>query len=193
VPWLNLQGGRQPAGDPRLDPDIDPKRAKRILSNRLSAARSKMKAKIMMETMRTKQVGWKCSCEVEGKGRAVTPTLCGHLWSVFVQKPCKVKKQASGRCEPARALLALDVDVAVAGCATSSLTGQVVVSGVVSRHVGCLLGHVVVDVCLSTLLVLHQLLPYPTQPLWCCSVRTPRREHVLVLVAVHVYLVAGQS
>jgi hypothetical protein len=29
--------------DPRLDPTIDPKRAKRILANRLSAARSKSK------------------------------------------------------------------------------------------------------------------------------------------------------
>ena len=28
------KGGRQPAADPRLDPDMDPKKAKRILANR---------------------------------------------------------------------------------------------------------------------------------------------------------------
>jgi len=37
------RGGRTAAMDPRLDPSIDPKRAKRILANRLSAARSKNK------------------------------------------------------------------------------------------------------------------------------------------------------
>jgi hypothetical protein len=39
------KGGRQPAADPRLDPSIDPKRARRIMANRLSAAKSKMKQK----------------------------------------------------------------------------------------------------------------------------------------------------
>ena len=43
------KGGRQPAADPRLDPGIDPKRARRILANRLSAARSKMKQKSHVE------------------------------------------------------------------------------------------------------------------------------------------------
>lgn len=43
------KGGRQPAADPRLDPAIDPKRARRILANRLSAARSKMKQKSHVE------------------------------------------------------------------------------------------------------------------------------------------------
>jgi hypothetical protein len=79
-----LQGGRQPAGDPRLDPDIDPKRAKRILSNRLSAARSKMKAKIMMETMRTKQVST-CPCErpcINHTGRVGS----GIDWSTWEQR-----------------------------------------------------------------------------------------------------------
>lgn len=28
------RGGRTPAGDPRLDPNVDPKKAKRILANR---------------------------------------------------------------------------------------------------------------------------------------------------------------
>mmetsp|Transcript_19171 Transcript_19171/g.53462 ORF Transcript_19171/g.53462 Transcript_19171/m.53462 type:complete len:418 (-) Transcript_19171:340-1593(-) len=37
------RGGRTAAMDPRLDPNVDPKRAKRILANRLSAARSKNK------------------------------------------------------------------------------------------------------------------------------------------------------
>jgi hypothetical protein len=43
------KGGRQPAADPRLDPSVDPKRARRILANRLSAARSKMKQKSHVE------------------------------------------------------------------------------------------------------------------------------------------------
>ncbi|DBA86194.1 TPA: hypothetical protein ACH3X1_005701 [Trebouxia sp. C0004] len=46
------KGGRQPAMDPRLDPNVDPKKAKRILANRLSAARSKMKQKSHVETLR---------------------------------------------------------------------------------------------------------------------------------------------
>ena len=45
------KGGRQPAADPRLDPGIDPKRARRILANRLSAARSKMKQKSHVEVL----------------------------------------------------------------------------------------------------------------------------------------------
>lgn len=43
------KGGRQPASDPRLDPNIDERKAKRILANRLSAARSKMKQKNQMD------------------------------------------------------------------------------------------------------------------------------------------------
>lgn len=49
------RGGRQPAVDPRHDPEIDPKRAKRILANRESAARSKLKQKLLMETLKTRQ------------------------------------------------------------------------------------------------------------------------------------------
>lgn len=45
------KGGRQPASDPRLDPNIDERRAKRILANRLSAARSKMKQKNQMDVL----------------------------------------------------------------------------------------------------------------------------------------------
>ncbi|KAK9908303.1 hypothetical protein WJX75_005720 [Coccomyxa subellipsoidea] len=48
------KGGRQPAADPRLDPSVDPKRARRILANRLSAARSKMKQKSHVEALRRK-------------------------------------------------------------------------------------------------------------------------------------------
>ena len=47
------KGGRQPASDPRLDPNIDERRAKRILANRLSAARSKMKQKNQMDVSLT--------------------------------------------------------------------------------------------------------------------------------------------
>lgn len=50
------KGGRQPAIDPRMDPSIDPKKARRILANRQSAARSKMKQKLLVETLRTRQV-----------------------------------------------------------------------------------------------------------------------------------------
>ncbi|CAG9461172.1 unnamed protein product [Pedinophyceae sp. YPF-701] len=39
------KGGRKCAPDPRLDPNIDPKRAQRILSNRIAAARSKARKK----------------------------------------------------------------------------------------------------------------------------------------------------
>lgn len=45
------KGGRQPAADPRLDPNIDERKAKRILANRLSAARSKMKQKNQMDVL----------------------------------------------------------------------------------------------------------------------------------------------
>ena len=45
------KGGRQPAADPRLDPSIDERKAKRILANRLSAARSKMKQKNQTEVI----------------------------------------------------------------------------------------------------------------------------------------------
>ena len=46
------KGGRTPASDPRLDPTIDPKKAKRILANRISAARSKIRQKVVMETLK---------------------------------------------------------------------------------------------------------------------------------------------
>ena len=42
------RGGRQPASDPRHDPGIEPKKARRILANRLSAARSKMRQKTVV-------------------------------------------------------------------------------------------------------------------------------------------------
>jgi len=48
------KGGRTPAQDPRLDPNIDPKKAKRILANRQSAARSKLKQKLVTECLRAK-------------------------------------------------------------------------------------------------------------------------------------------
>lgn len=48
------KGGRQPAQDPRMDPNIDPKKARRILANRLSAAKSKMKQKSAIESMKQK-------------------------------------------------------------------------------------------------------------------------------------------
>jgi multidrug efflux pump subunit AcrA (membrane-fusion protein) len=47
------KGGRHPAADPKaLDPDMDPRRARRIMANRQSAARSKLKQKVMMESLR---------------------------------------------------------------------------------------------------------------------------------------------
>lgn len=49
------KGGRQPAMDPRLDPAMDPKKAKRILANRQSAARSKMKQRAMLDTLKVQK------------------------------------------------------------------------------------------------------------------------------------------
>ena len=43
---------RKTAPDPRLDPTIDPKRAKRIVANRESAARSKTKQKQHLEYLK---------------------------------------------------------------------------------------------------------------------------------------------
>lgn len=43
------KGGRQPAGDPRLIPGMCPRKARRILANRLSAAKSKQKQKNQVE------------------------------------------------------------------------------------------------------------------------------------------------
>jgi hypothetical protein len=51
------KGGRQPAADPRLDPRIDAKKARRILANRLSAARSKLKQKSTMDALRQRVEG----------------------------------------------------------------------------------------------------------------------------------------
>lgn len=48
------KGGRSPAGDPRLDPSVDPKKAKRILANRMSAARSKLKQRELVDGLRAK-------------------------------------------------------------------------------------------------------------------------------------------
>ena len=58
------KGGRQPAADPRLDPSIDARRAKRILANRLSAARSKMKQKNQMDVRppQLSQLGLHSAC-----------------------------------------------------------------------------------------------------------------------------------
>lgn len=49
------RGGRLPAVDPRLDPNIDPKRAKRILANRQSAAKSKQKQRLLGDTLKRQQ------------------------------------------------------------------------------------------------------------------------------------------
>ena len=43
--------------DPRMDPNIDPKKAKRILANRLSAAKSKLKQKTAMENLKVRIQG----------------------------------------------------------------------------------------------------------------------------------------
>lgn len=56
VSQLRGRGGRQPASDPRLDPKIDPKRAQRIVANRQSAARSKMRQKNRHDVLKHHQV-----------------------------------------------------------------------------------------------------------------------------------------
>lgn len=48
------KGGRAPAEDPRLDPNIDPRKARRILANRISAARSKLKQKLLLEGLKVR-------------------------------------------------------------------------------------------------------------------------------------------
>lgn len=45
------KGGRQPAINPFLDPAVDPKRAKRVLANRLSAARSKARQRSLLQNL----------------------------------------------------------------------------------------------------------------------------------------------
>jgi len=47
------KGSRKNAPDPRLDPNIDPRRAKRIVANRESAARSKAKQKQHLENLKS--------------------------------------------------------------------------------------------------------------------------------------------
>jgi hypothetical protein len=42
--------GRRPLMDPRLDPNIDPKKAQRILANRQSAARTKLRQQMIIES-----------------------------------------------------------------------------------------------------------------------------------------------
>ena len=51
------RGGRKPSGDPRMDPNIDPKKARRILANRLSAAKSTMKRKMRLEALQRRIQG----------------------------------------------------------------------------------------------------------------------------------------
>lgn len=52
TPRRKGKGGRQPANDPRLDPTVDPKKARRIVANRISAAKSKLKQKSEIEVLR---------------------------------------------------------------------------------------------------------------------------------------------
>ncbi len=52
------KGGRAPAEDPRLDPSIDPRKARRILANRISAARSKLKQKLLLEGLKVRRLRW---------------------------------------------------------------------------------------------------------------------------------------
>ena len=47
------RNARKTAPDPRLDPSICPKKAKRIIANRASAARSKAKQKKHLENLKT--------------------------------------------------------------------------------------------------------------------------------------------
>lgn len=52
TPRRKGKGGRQPANDPRLDPTVDPKKARRIVANRISAAKSKLKQKSEIEVLK---------------------------------------------------------------------------------------------------------------------------------------------
>ncbi|KAK9809978.1 hypothetical protein WJX72_002902 [[Myrmecia] bisecta] len=63
------KGGRQASIDPRLDPDLDDKRARRILSNRLSAARSKLKQRQAQQAQQHKEAAAKGAAQ---EGTAVT-------------------------------------------------------------------------------------------------------------------------
>lgn len=56
TPRRKGKGGRQPANDPRLDPNVDPKKARRIVANRISAAKSKLKQKSEIEVLKAQLV-----------------------------------------------------------------------------------------------------------------------------------------
>ena len=72
------RGGRTAAMDPRLDPSIDPKRAKRILANRQSAARSKNKQRGHLDTLQG------------------THTVLGHQKSVLLKEVAWLRAEVQG-------------------------------------------------------------------------------------------------
>ena len=123
------KGGRQPAQDPRLDPDIDPKRAKRILANRQSAARSKLKQKVLMDGLRSRQNVLAVQRE------AVTQELChlSHKCRELEQDNhlirCRVQVSVSW------VLLPLDDRCSVA-CRSGSITNAAHISSATSCGTG---------------------------------------------------------
>ena len=95
----------QPAADPRLDPRIDPRKAKRILANRLSAAKSKMKQKSVVDAAKA-QVGELAAqrdalaAEVQGYSSAVA-TAAAEQQTLLQQ--LQVRQGCLGRAETAAA------------------------------------------------------------------------------------------
>ena len=80
------RGGRTAAMDPRLDPSIDPKRAKRILANRQSAARSKNKQRGHLDTLQG------------------TQNVLGHQKSVLLKEVAWLRAEVQGMEEEASKL-----------------------------------------------------------------------------------------
>ena len=62
------KGGRAPAADPRDNPAYTPTQARRIMKNRLSAARSKLRRKTAIQVCepdsQTNQLTWVSRCDV---------------------------------------------------------------------------------------------------------------------------------
>ncbi|GAB4821745.1 hypothetical protein N2152v2_008791 [Parachlorella kessleri] len=77
------KGGRQPAPDPRLEnPEMDPKRARRIMANRLSAAKSKLKQKTRLMGVQH-QLG-----QLKGQKAALAAELDNYMAA------CKAEEEA---------------------------------------------------------------------------------------------------
>eukprot|EP00798_Chlamydomonas_sp_ICE-L_P000640 gene640-2076_t len=106
------KGGRQPAADPRTLPGVDPKRAKRIIANRESAARSKLKQKVLMETLKTRQDVLVTQRMTAQEELDLLRRMCRDLQSKNAQLEARIKMLESSRAHASQCVMDVDRDQA---------------------------------------------------------------------------------